>query len=138
MLKKSLFWLWYIVVAGVVGIAIRHGLLVETANVDTIGVSWLIIVLFFLAYALGALAFFGYPVREHLRGLANHQVYFGVFGTILGAYMSLRGVDVGSNDAVLQAVPQLMMALWTSVIGMAGGGITIITFEILGGEPEQS
>lgn len=137
MTKKALFWLWYILVAGTVGIAIRHGLLVETAQVDTVGVSWVILGLFALAYVMGAMVFFGAPVLEHLRGLANHQVFLGVFGTILGAYMALRGVDAGSTDAVLKAVPQLLMALFTSILGMAGGGITIVTFELLGGDPER-
>jgi MotA/TolQ/ExbB proton channel family len=128
-----------------VGVAIRHGLLRETVAADSTGISWLIMATFVAGMATALLYAFGKAgtrARELVYTFANLQVFFGLFGTVLGAYIALHSIDLavlgtaqaGKNAAVM--VKGMGTAFWTSILGMAGCAITYINYKIMGGESE--
>jgi hypothetical protein len=139
MFNKIAKGLWFVLSIIFVGIAIRQGALHETYAVDGTGISWFLMSLFVLAMWLGALHYMGakWVNLEHVRHLANDQVYIGLFGTLVGIYMALRGVQGTEADLVLRAVPNMMLAFWTSIIGMSGAWVSMKTYQFLGGQGNE-
>jgi hypothetical protein len=163
MLGRTLKSLWFILVAGTVGIAIRFGLFTETVSSDRIGISWFIMAMFVVAMLVAAfVAFareggFGNPLfqtnssmkmgmlftdlRRLVKDLANLQVFVGLYGTVVGLYLVFRGLGItegmSSEDTtaiVVAAVPAFLLAFWTSIVGMGGGLISILTYMVIGGK----
>lgn len=151
--------LWFVIVGGVVAIAVRRGLLTETLEVDHTGISWIIMAMFVVTMAYGFIIHAGPPWKirvvpyhrgmklqmlmplRYLKESANLQVFLGLWGTMLGLYLIFRGLPVSegmsgeeTTEVIMAAVPNLLMALWTSILGMAGGGLVIVTYLVLGGK----
>ena len=96
----------------------------------------MVIMFFFVvAMILSLKVYFGskWVNLEHVRHLANDQAYLGLFGTIAGIFLSMKGVSGLEADLVLTAVPKMLMAFWTSVVGMAGAWLTMKSYYFLGG-----
>ncbi len=139
MIEKILQGLWFVVSLTMVGIAIRQGVLTETYSIDSTGITWVIMGIFVLATTLSLLKYLGssWVNLEHVRHLANDQAYLGLFGTIVGIFLAMKGVQGLEADLVLTAVPKMLIAFWTSIVGMAGAWLTIKAYVFLGGESPE-
>lgn len=139
MVEKILQGLWFVASLTAVGIAIRQGVLTETYSIDSTGISWVIMGLFVIATSLSIFKYAGsrWINVEHIRHLANDQAYLGLFGTIVGIFLSMKGVSGLETDLVLTAVPKMLMAFWTSIVGMSGAWLTMKSYEFLGGRSQE-
>lgn len=143
MLKKAFYILWFVLVAGTVGIAIRFGLITETLYADPIGISFLIMAMGVISMTFAFHSAFldgGSNSLRLVKDFANLQVYAGLYGTVIGLYLVFRGLGIeeGMSSAdttqiVISAVPAFLMAFWTSIVGMGGGLISILTYLVVGG-----
>lgn len=157
--KDVLKSLWFVIVGGATAIAIRYGLFTETIEVDHTGISWVIMAMFAATMVYGFIIHAGLPWKirvvpyhrgmkfqmlmplRYLKESANLQVFLGLWGTMLGLYLVFRGLPVSegmsgeeTTEVIMAALPNLLMALWTSLLGMAGGGLCIVTYLVLGGK----
>lgn len=139
MIGKILQGLWFVFVTSIVGIAIRQGVVTMTWKIDGYGISWVIIVMFLLSLSMAMLYAAGvkWINLEHVRHLANDQAYWGVFGTIVGVFLAMLSLKSSTSEEVLAAIPGILLAFWTSILGMAGGWVTIKTYQFLGGKNNE-